>query len=177
MILGMLTLYAFWAAWLGLFAWNESRGTARRRTSEILLWGAAVWSAWLIYLAIALPVHTVDGSGTGLQPRHSLVRVYGYAVLWRAAVPLVVALAVTGLLHSRTRYRQVAEILGVFLSAVLLVAGIIGFVTFLIGILVVPTGLALLTACLCHRDERRARPLPPPPPAIPPRGPISAPTR
>jgi hypothetical protein len=97
--------------------------------------------------------------GPHREPQLSLVRDYGYEVLWRVAVPLVVSLVVLWLLAIAARRAdstgQAARNVAWFLSGLLMLAALIGFVTFFIGVYVVPTGALLLAACLSSRTGRQ----------------------
>ena len=109
--------------------------------------GASAWGVLLILLAVVLPVYTVDSSHAGLQPRHSLVRVFGYRVLVLAAIPCIISVLVGALLRLRmaTGWRWLNTFAWGLAGATLL-AAITGFATFFIGIYVLPTGVLLCLA-------------------------------
>ena len=154
-----------------------SRARIVRDPVFLLVGAAIVWGIGLIVLAGTLPVvtpqvgpvtasATVTASGTVVtsttsaaappvaeQARITLVRDSGYAVLGLAALPTVTALIV-GLLVWRqagaptpSGGSDTARVVAWVLSAVVLLAGIVGFVTILIGVAVVPVGVLLLLAC------------------------------
>ena len=136
--------------WWNGEAWTgESAPTVPHQNNShwVLVGVATAWSALLLFLAIALPVYTVTTLHAGLQPRHSLIRVFGYRVLLIAAVPLVVSVGVGGLLRLRasTGSRWPALVAGA-LAGALLLAAFVGFLTFLIGIYVLPVGALLCIA-------------------------------
>lgn len=123
----------------------------RLHVSIRLAIGACAWSAFVIALAIVLPIHTVDSGRAGVAPRHSLVRDYGYAVLWRASVPLVVCVVILVLLVLARREPSMAarsaRRLAWVLAVLLAVGAFIGTITFLIGIFVLPAGALAVAAC------------------------------
>ena len=98
-------------------------------------------------LAVVLPVYTANSTHAGLQPRHSLVRVFGYRVLMLVAIPFVVSIVVGLLLHLRrsTSQRWPGVIAWALIGATLFGA-IAGTVTFIIGIYVLPVGVLLCIA-------------------------------
>ncbi|SEN53287.1 hypothetical protein SAMN05216267_1006148 [Actinacidiphila rubida] len=120
------------------------------------LW-AVVTGVGVLVLAAVLPIETVDNGHAGVQPRHSLLRVHGAAVLLPAAVPLLVALLVAALLYAgRHGGRRWAHAAAWALSTALLAAALVGFVTFLIGVFVLPTGVLLVAATVMAHSARRA---------------------
>jgi len=150
----------------------------RLRDPVFLLVGAAVaWGILLVVLAGVVPVvtrqsppgtgsATVTASGTVVtttpvagpavseQARITLVRDSGYRILGLVALPTVAALIVGLLLWRRAGVRTASErstttsVAAWVLSALVLLAGIVGFVTILIGVAVVPVGVLLLLACI-----------------------------
>lgn len=121
------------------------------------LWGV-VTGVGVLVLAAVLPIETVDSGHAGVQPRYSLLRVHGAAVLLPAAVPLLVAVLVTVLLYAgRHGGRRWTEAAAWGLSTALLAAALVGFVTFLIGVFVVPTGVLLVAATVMAHGARRER--------------------
>jgi hypothetical protein len=134
------------------------KGTAgRRRPGEALALWAVATGAGVLLLAAVLPVETVDSGHAGVQPRHSLLQVHGAAVLLPSAVPLLVALLVTAALHAgRSGANRWTLPVAWTLSVALLCAALAGFVTFLIGIFVVPTGVLLTAATTLAHSARRA---------------------
>ncbi len=147
------------------------------RTAALLVGLAAAWGLVLVVLALVLPivtpqappVYATTSAPTGASvsagasasalhmsapalvsvARVTLVADSGYLVLIPVAVPLLAALLVGLLLRSTAAGRsgpwagRVAWALG---FAVLL-GGVVGFLTLLIGIVVVPVGVLLLAAC------------------------------
>lgn len=112
--------------------------------------GAAIgWGVVILVLAAAYPVVSVDTGRPGVQPQRTLVAAHGWAVLPAAAVPLLVALIVGLLCRTRPRARWAAATAWI-LAVALLLASLAGFVTFLIGLYVLPTA-ALLIAALIQR--------------------------
>ena len=113
----------------------------------MLLGSAVAWGLVIVYLAVALPVYTVDSDHAGLQPRHSLVRVFGYRVLLLAAIPLAVSMLVALLLRLRSELpSHWPAIAASILAWLTLIGAFVGMVTFLIGIFVLPIGVLLCLA-------------------------------
>ncbi|MEY9929839.1 hypothetical protein ABH926_004479 [Catenulispora sp. GP43] len=82
------------------------------------------------------------------SPRVTLLTHDGASALGIAAIPLLAAIIVgvllyRGILADSRNARAAAW----SLSAVLTAAGVVGFVTILIGVVVVPVGVLLLVAC------------------------------
>jgi Protein of unknown function (DUF2510) len=120
----------------------------RSNASLVLVASAAAWSVFLLVLAVVLPVYTVNSDHPGVQPMHSLIRVFGYRVLGLVAIPLVVSIAVGVLLRVRNLTEwQWPSAVAWTLSGASLLAAFVGTVTFLVGIWVLPVGLALCIAC------------------------------
>ncbi|MBS2535723.1 hypothetical protein KGQ20_23455 [Catenulispora sp. NF23] len=81
-------------------------------------------------------------------PRVTLLSHDGVAALGLAAIPLVVALGVGLLLwHAVRRGSRPAALAAWTLAIALTAAGVVGFVTFLIGLVVIPVGVFLIVAC------------------------------
>ncbi|WP_328913293.1 MULTISPECIES: hypothetical protein [unclassified Streptomyces] len=123
------------------------RPPARLRPGGALACAALATGVAVLVLAMVLPIETVDSGHPGRQPRDTLYQVHGALVLLPAAVPLLVAALVTAALyagrHDRPRWAlPVAWVL----SIALLGTAVAGFLTFLIGIFVVPTGVLLAMA-------------------------------
>ncbi len=114
----------------------------------LLVLAATAWSMLLLGLALTLPIETVQSDHAGLQPRETLVAVNGLRVLLFVAVPLAVTLLVglLLLLARRTGWRPVRA-LAWGLASLLLAGAVVGFLTFLIGIFVVPGAGLLVAAC------------------------------
>ncbi|SDJ43797.1 hypothetical protein SAMN05444157_3361 [Frankineae bacterium MT45] len=94
------------------------------------------------------------GTSATTPNRRSLVSRRGYGVLALAAIPLVVSIGVGALLRYQRRHRSAgAASVALALSSVLLAAGVVGLVTFLVGGFVIPCGLLLVAACLVQRRE------------------------
>jgi hypothetical protein len=91
--------------------------------------------------AAAAPVFTT-------APRVTLLTHFGASALGIAAIPLVAAIVVGLLLHRGILADSRNARAGAWsLSAVLTTAGVVGFVTILIGVVVVPVGILLMVAC------------------------------
>lgn len=131
---------------------------------SVLVAAAIAWGVLLLALAGTLPIvtpqsppgtasATVTASGTvattgpttatstSEQRRVTLVDDSGYRILWLVALPAVIALIVGVLLRRRP------GVAAWVLSGAVLLAGVVGFVTILIGIAIVPIGVLLLVAC------------------------------
>lgn len=121
-----------------------------QRTGRRLVSAAIAWGVVILILAVIDPVESVNTGRPGVQPMRSLVAVYGYDVLSVAAVPLVIAIIVGFLYVARLRARW-AMTTGWILSGALLLASLAGFVTFLIGIYVLPAGVLLIVALAVGR--------------------------
>jgi hypothetical protein len=121
-----------------------------QRTGRRLVSAAIAWGVVILILAVIDPVESVNTGRPGVQPMRSLVAVYGYDVLSVAAVPLVIAIIVGFLYVARPRARW-AMTTGWILSGALLLASLAGFVTFLIGIYVLPAGVLLIVALAVGR--------------------------
>jgi hypothetical protein len=141
-------------------AWYEhslpQRAPGRRWPGDAQAAWAVVTGVAVLVLAALLPIETVDNGRAGTQPRYSLLQVHGALVLLPAAVPLLVALLVAGALYAgRAGDRRWTLQAAWILSGALLAAAAVGFVTFLIGVFVVPTGVLLVTAtALAHHAHR-----------------------
>jgi hypothetical protein len=120
----------------------------------ILVVGATAWSVVIVLCATFLPVETVDTGQPGVQPRHSLVDLHGYVVLFPASIPLIACAGVFALLGLSSRGSRAAFIGAWAVSVALTVVGIVGTVTFLIGAFVVPTGGLLIAATARSRGEQ-----------------------
>jgi hypothetical protein len=82
------------------------------------------------------------------QPRVTLVAHDGVAVLGLAAIPLVVALGVGLLLwYAVRRGSRPAASTAWVLAVLLTAAAVVGFVTILIGVVVIPVGALLIVGC------------------------------
>jgi hypothetical protein len=102
--------------------------------------------------ASATPV-TPNDTGNGQQlyesPRVTVLSHDGLAGVAVASVPATISLFVAGLLWVRSRGRRtvLVSMAAWALSTALVVAGIVGFVTILVGIVAVPSGVLLVIAC------------------------------
>ena len=148
--------------WWNSSAWTEHTApnaapTKPRRGYAAFVEAALAWSALLLVLALVLPVYTVSSSHAGLQPRHSLVRVFGYRVLLLVALPLLISAAVGGLLRMSlvTRRRWPGPVAS-GMSVATLLAAIVGFVTIVIGMYAIPVGVLLCAAASTAASQRRA---------------------
>jgi hypothetical protein len=118
---------------------------------------AVAWSAALIHLAYVLPVESsmsiyVRSNGMYDHPKLPLVRINGTHVLYLVAVPLVVSVLVGlfSLLRLQLGWRF-AEWAAWALSGLVVIAGVFGAVTILVGVFVLPTGALLIGACAAFR--------------------------
>lgn len=111
------------------------------------------WGIVLEILGVILPVKTVNTARPGVQPMRSLVAVHGYAVLLPVGIPLLVAIIVALFLRGRG-CAQWSRITARILSISLLLTALVGFVTFLIGIYVVPAGILLVVASIRSAGRR-----------------------
>ncbi|MHA6758196.1 hypothetical protein [Streptacidiphilus sp. PAMC 29251] len=115
----------------------------------------------VLLLALLLPIETSETDRPGVQPRYSLYHMNGPMVLLPAAIPLVVALLVGIVLYvGRHGDRSWTLPVAWTLSGALLCAAVVGFLTFLIGLFVIPTGglLAAATGLAQSARPRRAAP-------------------
>lgn len=81
-------------------------------------------------------------------PQITLVEDDGYAVLLLVALPMFASLMVGLLLRTRVAMgSRSAGTVAWILAIIVLAGGVVGFVTFLIGLAVVPIGLLLVIAC------------------------------
>jgi lysylphosphatidylglycerol synthetase-like protein (DUF2156 family) len=123
------------------------------RIAVIMMAFAAAWGCLLILLAATLPIVTVMTGRPGAQPRDSLVNYYGSSILLPASAPLLIALIVGILLYAALRYSlRSLSFFALILSAGLITAAVVGFLTYLIGIFVVPEGALLLIATIQARS-------------------------
>lgn len=127
---------------------REQPAVSRHRWVGDVCTGWAVASGVaVIGLALVLPIVSGDTGQAGNQPDYSLYRANGPLVLLPAASPLLVALLVGVLLHAgRHGDRRWVLPVAWALSGTLLCAAVVGFVTFLIGIFAMPTGILLVAA-------------------------------
>ena len=138
------------------------------KDASVLVAIAVGWGIVLIVLAAVLPIVTPQSSptfsiptsssstATGIAPalpqipQVTLVAQYGNWVLIPMALPALASLIVGSLLWLKvTRKTRWAGIIAWAFAGVVLIGGLIGFVTFffLVGLAVVPIGVPLLIAC------------------------------
>lgn len=128
-------------------------------------WPGDACAAWalasavaVIVLALVLPIETVNTTRAGVQPRRSLFSLHGAIVLLPAAAPLAAAVLVCCALYAaREGRRRWALTVAWALSGAVTAAAVIGFLTFLIGVFVLPTGVLLLAATAQARSELAGR--------------------
>ena len=145
------------------------------RSTTLLVGAAVAWSLLLLVLAVALPVVTpqsppafassapssaaaasAPAATTVLAavPRVTLLADDGSGVLLLVALPSLLSLLVGLLLWLRvSRGSRAASGAAWGLAGVVTAAAVVGFVTFLIGIFVLPVGVLLLVAC----EQSRSR--------------------
>lgn len=139
-----------------------SRPAWRWHRERILLFGAIGWAATLLPLALVLPVESPPyrpsgGGAAAGDAMESLVRVQGIRILLVVMIPLAVSLAVGVLLAVEVkRGWAVAGWSAWGLAVGLTAVAVLGTVTFLIGIYVLPTGITLVWCC---RSQRARRPV------------------
>ena len=120
-----------------------------------MLIGAAIgWGVVLFILAFVYPVVSVETGRSGVQPMRSLVSGDGYSVLWVVAIPLLVAVIV-GLLDLAWPDARWAAAAAWILAVALLLASLVGFVTFIIGIYVLPAAALLVAAAALVTGRQR----------------------
>jgi hypothetical protein len=123
----------------------QSRPGTKQRTYRLLMAGAIGWGLVLLILALVYPAESVDTGQAGVQPMRSLVSSDGYGVLWAVAIPLLIAVIV-GLILLAWPTARWATTAAWILSVALLLASLVGFVTIIIGIFVLPTAVLLVAA-------------------------------
>lgn len=104
--------------------------------------------------SVILPGNTPAPSPSGTSmplkagPRVTLLAHDGVAALGLAAIPLVVTLVVGLLLwYATLRGSSPAVYTSWVLAIILTLVAVVGFVTFLIGVVVIPVGVLLIVAC------------------------------
>ncbi len=149
-------------------------GTSTRIGGWMLIAMAASWSTVLLGLAYTLPVESspsisVRSNGMYDYPKVPLVRINGTHVLYLVAVPFVVSVAVAFLSLLRLRFGWVAAAWAAWtLSGLIVIAGVLGTVTILVGVYILPTGGLLLGACAVFGASRSTAVPPDPPRPRPP---------
>lgn len=141
---------------------SQTMRSSGRSPIVLALVGAAIaWDVLLLLLAALVPFVTQEprsvpapppgqtGSTTAATTHVTLVASNGYGVLALIALPLLASVLVGVLLwiNDSMRWRPAGTAAWV-VSALVLVAGVVGFVTYLIGGAVIPVGVLLLVACL-----------------------------
>jgi hypothetical protein len=128
---------------------------------RLLLAGATGWSALLIPLAFLMPVESaryspINSGANQSRAMESLVTINGRRILLVVVIPLLVSLIILGLLIMRQQFRWAAAgWLAWILSIGLLAAAVLGMVTFLIGVYVLPSGALLVACCGSLRGRRQ----------------------
>jgi hypothetical protein len=94
------------------------------------------------------------------SPRVTVLTHDGLAGVAVASVPATISLLVAVLLCVRSRSRRtgLVPMAAWALSIALVVAGIVGFLTILVGIVAVPSGVLLVIACASARSGARTLP-------------------
>jgi hypothetical protein len=112
-------------------------------SGRYLVIGAVGWGVVVPLLALYLPAVSTASANS----QFTLVHAYGYWVLWPAIVPLAIAIAVGYLLRSGPHAIRRPALTGAWiLSGGLLLGAVVGFVTFFLGIYVLPCGVMLVAA-------------------------------
>ena len=167
---------------------NPPGGSRRGSTTTVLVAAAIAWGLLVIGAAMTVPVVTVQappatatatapaspgasespgtpsdtGNGQDLSesPRVTVLSHDGLAGVALASVPAAISLLVAPLLVVGSRGRRTASVSPAAwaLSITLVVAGIVGFVTILVGIVAVPSGVLLVIACARERSGPRTVP-------------------
>lgn len=121
-------------------------------------------SAALVPLAALLPLESSASVSYRVgdivtMPMVTLVRIHGPSVLVLAAVPCMVALAVAVLMHVAFTTRWHWAVSGAWvLSSLVILGAVLGTVTFVIGILVLPAGALLVTSCALMSESLDSSP-------------------
>lgn len=135
---------------------DDRRWPGERWPGDLCAAWALVTAAAVPLLALVLPIETVDTGRAGVQPRHSLYALHGAVVLLPACAPLAAAALVACALYAgRGGGRPWTLILAWALSVLVAGAALVGFLTFLIGVFVLPTGLLLIAATLQAQTSGR----------------------
>jgi hypothetical protein len=163
-------------------------GPRRESTIRVLVVAAIAWGFLILLAAMTVPIVTLqappvtatataspspspsvtpvtpDDTGNGQKlyesPRVTVLSHDGLAGVAVASVPATISLLVAGLLWAGSRGRRtvLVPMAAWGLSTALVVAGIVGFVTFLVGIVAVPSGVLLVIACAQAQAGRRTIP-------------------
>jgi hypothetical protein len=156
-------------------------GPRSQSTTMVLVAAAIVWGFLILLAAVTVPLVTVQAppitatatapassgapatpndTGNGQKfyesPRVTVLSRDGLAGVAEASVPATISLLVAALLWvgSRRRRTVLVPMAAWALSTALVVAGIVGFVTILVGIVAFPSGVLLVIAC----SQAQARP-------------------
>ena len=151
---------------------RDRRGAGPDTVARGLLLAAFAWGLLVVVGSVTVPLVTVGASSTTLTvtvptqtgsastpgppadaghplPRTTILRADGATGVAVAAAPAVTALLVAGLLLPGRGSRRPASLAVAWtLSAALLLASVVGFVTFLVGLAGIPTGTLLVLACV-----------------------------
>lgn len=160
------------------------RGAGRDKPVAVLVLAALAWGLLVIVGALTIPIVTAQSTGPAVpapsaptsspapqppatgtvqpSPRTTIVHADGAKGVAVASVPAVTSLLVGGLLGlERARRRKAIHVLAWTLSVGLLLASIVGFLTFLVGLAGVPSGVLLVLACsLTARIHSRGQGMP-----------------
>jgi hypothetical protein len=120
----------------------------RARTDLVLCLLGLLWALGLVAAIWVAPLYTVDNGQAGVQPRVSLAAAGSTLGFVMFTAPTVAAGIVIGLVAASgsaagNSRRQSAKA-AVLVAAALLAAALVGFVTIIIGIYVMPAAVALL---------------------------------
>jgi hypothetical protein len=140
--------------------------------SVLALVGAAVaWGAMLLVLAAVLPVVTRQQPSVLAPPpgqtsttvstatHVTLVSNDGYGVLALIALPVLASVLVGMLLRINGSTGGPAGVAALVVAVLVLVAGVVGFLTYLIGGAVIPVGVLLIVACLRGAPAPKGNPV------------------
>ena len=131
-----------------------------KRSVWLPLLGAVTWAALLLPGAIYLPIGTQEPTASNPHltstGKVSLVHINGHGILIVVTIPLVLSLlaGISLVLQARTD-RQLFLWAAWVLTGAVLAGAVLGTVTFLIGIFVIPVGvlLAVASANVHHPHE------------------------
>lgn len=156
------------------------RGAGFDNVVQVFVLAAFAWGLLVVLGALTLPIVTVQSSSTSPtvsapaqpapsptpqsspssgvhpSPRITILRADGVRGVAAASAPAATSLLAAGLLRlGWSTGRRAILAVAWTLSAVLLMASIVGFVTFLIGLAGIPTGVLLILACARTAPIRR----------------------
>jgi hypothetical protein len=151
---------------------SQATRTSGVPSTVLALVGAAVaWGVMLLVLAMVLPVVTRESSVPAPPPGQisttvsttthvTLVADNGYGVLALIALPVLASVLAGVLLRiNASTGRGPAGVAAYVVASLVLAAGVVGFLTFLIGGAVVPIGILLLMACFRGAPASRLHPV------------------